>query len=337
MVANYPFCTIDPNVGVVNVPDDRLLAIAHVSQPEKLTPATMEFVDVAGLVRGAHQGEGLGNQFLSHIREVDVVVHVVRCFDDTDVTHVMGRVNPKDDVEIVETELLLKDRETIEKRMETTQRLLKTGDKKYRVELEILQAALDQVDRGEVLRLGSWPDDAWRLFNELRLLTAKPVIYAANVAEDDLEGESEGVARLREKAEAEGAEVVLFSAALEEEIARLEPTEAMAFLEDLGLEEPGLARLVRAAYRRLDVITFYTVKGPETRAWTIPRGTKAPQAAGRIHEDMERGFIRAETVDWKTFVEKGSLARIREEGLLRSEGKEYVVEDGDVVLFRFNV
>lgn len=336
-VANYPFCTIDPNVGVVPVPDHRLEAIARVTQPERLTPATLEFIDIAGLVKGAHRGEGLGNQFLSHVRQVDALIHVVRCFDDPDVVHVSGELNPARDIEIVEMELLLKDAETVQKRMEKTSRMLKTGEKRYQVEMEILERLAAMIDRGEPVRMAQWSEPERALINELSLLSAKPVIYAANLSEGDLAGDSPLLAEVRAVAERHRAAVVPFSAALEAEIAELDPQEAREFLADLGVDEPGLHRLIRAAYAQLDLITFYTVKGPETRAWPVPRGTLAPDAAGRIHEDMRRGFIRAEVIDWSDFVAAGSLAKAREAGQVRVEGKDYAIRDGDVVLFRFNV
>ena len=336
-VANYPFCTIDPNVGIVAVPDPRLERIAEVTKPERLTPAALEFVDVAGLVKGAHRGEGLGNQFLSHIREVDVIVHVVRCFEDPDITHVDGDVNPARDIGVVETELLLKDLETVERRIEKTGRLLKTGEKRYQLEMERLLKLKDLLERGESVRLARWDEEEKTLIAELSLLSAKPVIYAANVAEDDLAGESPLVASVRDLASVAGANVLVVSAAIESEVAELEPEEARAFLKELGVDEPGLNRLVRLVYEMLDMVTFYTVKGPETRAWAVPRGTRAPEAAGKIHQDMQRGFIRAEVIDWESFIRFGSLANAREQGALRSEGKEYVIQDGDVVLFRFNV
>ena len=336
-VANYPFCTIDPNVGVVPVPDKRLEAIARVTKPERLTPATLEFIDVAGLVKGAHRGEGLGNQFLGHIREVDVVVHVVRCFEDPDVTHVDGDVDPERDIGVVEAELILKDLETVEKRIEKTGRLVKTGEKRYVQEMEGLARLKSVLERGDSLRLGEWDKDERALISELSLLSAKPVIYAANVSEDDLAGDSPLVARVKAVAERSGASTLVISAALESEVAELPPEEAEAFLQELGVEEAGLSRLIRVAYEQLNLVTFYTVKGAETRAWAIPQGTLAPEAAGKIHQDMQRGFIRAEVIDWESFVNLGSLASAREQGRLRSEGKEYVIQDGDVVLFRFNV
>lgn len=336
-VANYPFCTIDPNVGIAAVPDPRLQKIAEVTKPERLTPATIEFVDVAGLVKGAHRGEGLGNQFLSHIREVDVIVHVVRCFEDPDITHVDGDVNPKRDIGVVETELMLKDLETVERRIEKTGRLLKTGEKRYQVEMERLMKLKELLERGQSLRLFQWDEEERALIEELSLLSAKPVIYAANVSEDDLAGESPMVADVKALAEESGASVLVICAAIESEVAELEPEEARAFLAEMGVSEPGLDRLVRLAYEKLDLVTFYTVKGTETRAWAVRRGTRAPEAAGKIHQDMQRGFIRAEVIDWESFVRLGSLANAREQGALRSEGKDYVIQDGDVVLFRFNV
>lgn len=336
-VANYPFCTIDPNVGVVGVPDERLERLASVTQPEKLTPATMQFIDIAGLVKGAHRGEGLGNQFLSHIREVDAVVHVVRCFDDPDVTHVEGSVDPVRDVQVVEAELLLKDRETVENRMAKTERMLKTGEKRYRKEMDSLEKLLAHIDRGDSVRHGDWTDEEAALIAELFLLSAKPVIFAANIAEEEMGGSSPAVAALEAFVAARGDRVVPFSAAYEAELAELDPEEAQAFLEEAGLEKPGLHRLIQAAFEQLGLISFYTVKGPETRAWAIPQGTPAPRAAGRIHDDMERGFIRAEVIPWDAFLGAGSLAKAREAGLVRLEGKEYLIQDGDVVLFRFNV
>ncbi len=336
-VASYPFCTIDPNVGVVGVPDERLEKLAAVTQPEKLTPATMQFIDIAGLVKGAHRGEGLGNQFLSHIREVDAVVHVVRCFNDPDIPHVAGDVDPVRDVEIVETELLLKDRETVENRTAKTERMLKTGEKRYRDEMNALRKLLDHIDRGVLVRHGEWTPEEAALIDELFLLTAKPMIYAANVSEKDVGGRSPAAEALEEFLAARGDRAVRFSAALEAEIAELDPEEAKAFLEEAGLEKPGLHRLIQAAFEQLGLISFYTVKGTETRAWAIPKGTTAPKAAGRIHADMERGFIRAEVVPWDAFIAAGSLAKAREAGIVRLEGKDYVIQDGDVVLFRFNV
>lgn len=336
-VASYPFCTIDPNVGVVGVPDERLERLASVTQPEKLTPATMQFIDIAGLVKGAHRGEGLGNQFLSHIREVDAVVHVVRCFEDPDVSHVDGSVDPVRDVQVVETELLLKDRETVENRMAKTERMLKTGEKRYREEMAVLEKLLARIDSGELVRHGDWSVEEASLIDELFLLTAKPVIYAANLGEDQLQEGASTVEALEAFLSGRGDRMVRFCAALEAEIAELEPEEAKAFLEEAGLEKPGLHRLIQAAFEQLGLISFYTVKGTETRAWAIPRGTPAPKAAGRIHADMERGFIRAEVIPWDAFVAAGSLAKARDAGLVRLEGKEYLIQDGDVVLFRFNV
>lgn len=336
-VANYPFCTIDPNVGVVSLPDRRLDLIAGVTRPERVTPATLEFVDVAGLVEGAHRGEGLGNQFLGHLRAVDGIVHVVRCFDDPDITHVSGSVDPTRDVAVVETELFLKDLDTVAKRIEKTERLLKTGEKRYRAELETLFALREALDGGTPVRRLELDPEGNALVAELSLLSAKPVIYAANVGEDDLGGESEAVGRLRELAAASGSEVVVFSAALEAEIAELEPDEAAAFLEEAGLAQPGLHRLIEAAYRQLGLITFYTVKGEETRAWPVEKGATAVEAARKIHEDIARGFIRAEVLHWERFVALGSFAKAREEGVVRLEGRDYVVQDGDVMLIRFNV
>jgi len=339
---NFPFCTIEPNIGVVAIPDPRLEAIAEVIQPEKLTPAVVQFVDIAGLVRGASTGEGLGNQFLAHIREVDAIVQVVRCFSDSNITHVEGSVDPVRDAKTVELELLLADMATVANRKEKTARMLKTGEERYRREmawLEELEALLDSGKPARMLRTTSQEHAQW--LSQLFLLTAKPVLYAANVDEDWLiADETEPLApleELRAYAREQGSEVVTVSARIEAELMEMDPEEAAAFQSELGISELSLGKLVTASYQLLDLLSFYTVKGPETRAWSIKRGTKAPQAAGKIHTDMEKGFIRAEVVSYKDLLQQGSFAAARDQGLVRSEGKDYEIADGDVVLFRFNV
>jgi GTP-binding protein YchF len=342
-VANYPFCTIEPNVGVAVLSDPRLDAIVRVIGPEEVVGAALQFVDIAGLVRGASQGEGLGNQFLGHIRQVDAVAHVVRCFEDDNVAHVTGAVDPLADIEIVETELMLADLQTVTKRVERLARDLKTGEARFKEEMEALQFIKDGLQRGKAARslVGRLPnvassEEEW-LWRELGLLTAKPVVYCANVAEDDLTGEGPAARQVEEFAAQQEAGYVAMSAQLEAELAELSRDEAEAFLEELGLFELGLFRLARAMYTQLGLITFYTVKGPQTRAWPLVAGTAAPQAAGMIHSDMERGFIRAEVVHWEELVSIGSFVRAREQGRVRVEGRDYLIQDGDVVLFRFNV
>ncbi len=335
--ANYPFCTIEPNVGVVSVPDQRLDRLTEIAQSAKTLPATIEFVDIAGLVAGASKGEGLGNQFLSHIREVDAIVHVIRCFDDENITHVAGSVDPARDIEIINTELLLKDIETMERRIERTQKMAKTGDKKMKEELAFLERLAAHLDEEKPARAFEVRKDDEPLMRSLFLLTSKPLLYAANVAEEDLSEGNQYVETLRKIAETEGSQVILVSAELEAQVIELEEEERKEFLEDLGIKEMGLGRLVRAAYALLGLITYFTSGPKESRAWTIKKGTKAPQAAGTIHTNFERGFIRAETIKFADIDKLGSEAAVREAGLMRSEGKEYVVEDGDVILFRFNV
>jgi len=324
---NYPFCTIEPNQGVVLIPDERLLAVAQVSHPKTLTGATIEFVDIAGLVKGASRGEGLGNQFLAHIREVDALAHVVRLFSNDDVAHSTGTVEPLRDVEVVDLELILADLETIGKRRERTERMLKTGEAKYREELDLLAKYEEALEQGNPLRRTALP-----AIPGLPLLSAKPVVYVLNTDEGQ-----EAPQEFLDWAAAEGAEVITVAADFERDLARLDPEEAKLFLEDAGMDKPALHRLVEAGVRLLNLITFYTVKGEETRAWLIPRGMTAPQAAGRIHSDMERGFIRAEVIPWDVLVREGSVAACREQGLQRIEGRDYVVQDGDVIFFRFNV
>ncbi len=338
--ANYPFCTIDPNVGVVTVPDPRLKLLGDFYQSRKITPAVIEFVDIAGLVKGASKGEGLGNQFLAAIREVDAIVHVVRCFEDGNVIHVDGSIDPVRDIETIELELVLADLEVLERRISKTARSA-MNDKDAKKELEILKKLQPILNEGrQAKEYTPENDDEAAFIDTLGLLSAKPVIYAANVGEDDLADDgasNEYVARVRAFAEAEGSEVFVISAKLEEEMSELEDEDRQMFLEDLGLTEGGLEKLIAASYRLLGLMSFLTAGEKETRAWTIRMGTKAPQAAGKIHSDFERGFIRAEVVNYQDLLNAGSYAAAKEKGQVRIEGKEYVMQDGDVVLFRFNV
>lgn len=336
--ANYPFCTIEPNVGVVPVPDARLTRLSEMYSPKKTTPATIEFVDIAGLVRGASRGEGLGNKFLSHIREVDAVVHVVRCFEDENVVHVDGSVDPARDMETINLELVFADLETVERRIDRTKKMMKSGDKRPGRELEILEAIRAALEAGRPARTVPVDEKDAPFVKGLFLLTTKPVVYVANVAEDALGAAPDAMAaRVYEAAAREGAEAMTVCAQLEEEVSALDPAEKAAFLAEMGVQESGLDQLVRACYRLLGLISFLTAGADEVRAWTIRRGWKAPQAAGVIHTDFERGFIRAEIVPYDTLVSLGSMAACREKGLVRSEGKDYVMQDGDVTLFRFNV
>ena len=336
--ANYPFCTIEPNVGVVPVPDARLTRLSEIYTPKKTTPATIEFVDIAGLVRGASRGEGLGNKFLSHIREVDAVVHVVRCFEDENVVHVDGSVDPVRDMETINLELVFADLETVERRIDRTKKMMKSGDKRPGRELEILEAIRAALEAGRPARTVPVDEEDAPFVKGLFLLTTKPVVYVANVAEDALGAAPDAMAaRVYEAAAREGAEAMTVCAQLEEEVSALDPAEKAAFLAEMGVQESGLDQLVRACYRLLGLISFLTAGADEVRAWTIRRGWKAPQAAGVIHTDFERGFIRAEIVPYDTLVSLGSMAACREKGLVRSEGKDYVMQDGDVTLFRFNV
>lgn len=337
--ANYPFCTIEPNVGVVDVPDSRLDALAKIYDPVKITPASIEFVDIAGLVRGASKGEGLGNKFLSNIREVDAVVHVVRCFESTDIIHVDGSVDPARDVETINLELALSDMEVLDRRIDKTRKMLK-ADKKYQDELDFFLRVRQALDEGKSARSVECSEDEKKLLDSACLLTAKRVIYAANLSEDDFAAGCESnpnLAVVRRIAEEEGSEVLPICAELEAQISGMDGEDKMMFLSELGLEESGLDRLIRSCYHLLGLISFLTAGQPEVRAWTITRGTKAPQAAGKIHSDIERGFIRAEVISFENLIEVGSLAAAREKGMIRSEGKEYVMQDGDVVHFLFNV
>lgn len=337
--ANYPFCTIEPNVGIVNVPDERLDRLAEMYNPKKLTPAFIEFVDIAGLVKGASKGEGLGNKFLSHIREVDAIVHVVRCFEDANITHVDGSVDPIRDIETINLELIFSDVEMIERRIDRTKKAMK-GDKTLAVELELLEKVKAVLEDGKPARSIDYTDDEKAIMKEIALISMKPVIYAANVAEDDFSKgieNNEFVNKVKAFAAEENSEVMPVSARIEEEISQLDGDEKAMFLEELGMSESGLDRLIKASYKLLGLISYLTAGEPEVRAWTITNGTKAPQAAGKIHSDFERGFIRAEVVAYTDLMACGSMTAAKEKGLVRSEGKEYVMKDGDIVLFRFNV
>ncbi len=337
--ANFPFCTIEPNVGVITVPDPRLNKLQELIQPKSLVPTTIEFVDIAGLVKGASKGEGLGNQFLGNIRETDAVIHVVRCFDDDNIVHVHGGVDPIRDKEIIDTELLFKDLEGLEKRLDKQRRAAKSGDKAAQKLVSMLDRLKTHIEQGIAVRMFECVDEEERsMLQELQLLTAKPVLYACNVSQKDVLSGNAYVEKIRAIAAQEEAEVVVICAGIEAEIAELESLEDRAeFLADLGLEESGLNRLIRSAYKLLDLVTYFTAGVKEVRAWTIRRGTKAPQAAGVIHSDFEKGFIRAEVIPYATFFALGSEAACKEAGKLQVEGKEYVVQDGDVMHFRFNV
>ncbi|MDQ2832423.1 MAG: redox-regulated ATPase YchF [Acidobacteriota bacterium] len=336
--ANYPFCTIDPNTGVVTVPDERLDKIAELIQPKSLVPTTMEFIDIAGLVEGASKGEGLGNQFLGHIRATDAVCHVVRCFDDAEVVHVAGGVNPLHDIDIINTELLLADLDTVEKRNTKVERAAKaTSDGKVKAEHAMLQKLLSVLNAGKPARTAELTDDERAISRELFLITAKPQLYVANVDEAALIEGNAYTAAVEKRAAEEGSQVVRICGSLESEIAQLEPSERDEFLRDMGLSEPGLNRLIHSAYRLLDLITYFTAGVQEVRAWTIRRGTKAPGAAGVIHSDFEKGFIKADCYASADLFALGTEQAVKEKGLLRSEGKEYIVKDGDILFFKFNV
>jgi len=337
--ANYPFCTIEPNVGVVDVPDGRLQVLAGMVNPERIVPASVKFVDIAGLVRGASQGEGLGNKFLAHIREVDAIAHVVRCFVDSDVTHVEGGVDPLRDIETINLELVLADLESIERRLERTQKAAKGGDAKAGAEAALLIRLQEAFNQGHPARSLTFNEEEQAVLKQLHLLTAKPVLYVANVGENEIAQAADLslVRQVADFAEREGSDWLPISARIEAELAELPPEERAAFLQDLGLAESGLHRLIRIGFHLLGLMTFFTAGPMEVRAWTIRQGTRAPQAAGEIHTDFERGFIRAEVVSYKDLVSSGSQQAAREKGLVRLEGKDYVMQDGDVVHFRFNV
>lgn len=337
--ANYPFCTIEPNVGIVAVPDERLSVLTDIYKAKKTVPATIEFFDIAGLVKGASDGEGLGNKFLGHIREVSAIVHMVRCFEDSNVVHVDGKLDPLSDIEVINTELILSDMEVLDRRIQKTTKNLK-GDKSLQKELDILNRVSDHLAQGSSARTMDLDGDEQEFVKSLDLLSYKPVIYAANVAEEDAACDgNELVDKVRELAAGEGSGVIVVSAKVEAELSELDDEEKAMFLEEMGIKESGLDKLVKASYSLLDLISFLTAGEPEVRAWTIKRGTKAPQAAGKIHTDFEKGFIRAETIAYDTLMSQceGSLSLAKEKGLLRSEGKEYVVKDGDVMHFLFNV
>ncbi len=337
---NYPFCTIEPNTGVVLVPDHRLDVLAEMYHPKKVTPTTIEFVDIAGLVKGASRGEGLGNKFLSHIREVDAIVHVVRCFDDDNIIHVDGSVDPARDIDTINLELIFADMETVQKRKDKADKSFRGGDKKAGAEAELAQRLFAHLESGKPARTLDCTDDEKQIMQSWFLLTAKPVIYAANISEDDLgkdENQIPYVQKVRAVAAEENAGVIVISAAIEQDIASMGPDEKKEFLDELGIGQSGLDRLITASYELLGLISFLTAGEDECRAWTIKKGTKAPQAAGKIHTDFEKGFIRAEIVPFETLAELGSMNACKEKGLVRSEGKDYVMKDGDITLFRFNV
>lgn len=333
-VSNYPFCTIDPNIGVVMVPDERLDKLTALFQSKKKVPTTIEFYDIAGLVKGASQGEGLGNQFLAHIREADAIAHVVRCFQSDEIIHVAGSVDPKRDIEIIDLELILSDLAKVEKRMDNLKSKAKSGDKKLAKELEFLEKLRPHLQAGKPARLAPQLEGEDDFYKELCLLTKKPVLYVANVDESGSEKE---VAVVRQIAAAEGAQVITISSKLEAELAELTEEEARTYLQELGIKESALGQLIRSGYELLNLITFFTTGEDESRAWTVEKGTRAPQAAGKIHSDMERGFIAAEVVSYDEMIAAGSYQGVKEKGALRTEGKEYVIRDGDIVIIRFNV
>ena len=337
---NYPFCTIEPNTGVVMVPDPRLNVLADMYHPKKVTPTTIEFVDIAGLVKGASRGEGLGNKFLSHIREVDAIVHVVRCFEDDNIIHVDGSVDPARDIETINLELIFADMETVSRRKDKALKNFRGGDKKCGLEEELAEKVYAHLESGKPARTFDFNEKEKEIADGWFLLTTKPVIYAANIAEEDLGKNADDIPFVKDVekiAAEENAEIIVISAAIEEELAQMSPEDRELFLEELGIGESGLDRLITACYRLLGLISFLTVGEDECRAWTIKNGTKAPQAAGKIHTDFEKGFIRAEVVPYETLVENGSMAACKEKGLVRSEGKDYIMKDGDITLFRFNV
>ena len=336
--ANYAFCTIEPNVGTVAVPDERLDKLAEMYTPDKITPAIVEFVDIAGLLKGASKGEGLGNKFLSHIRDVDAIVHVVRCFENDDIMHVDGSIDPARDIETINLELIFSDIEMLERRMDKVRKLTKS-DKKYQIEFELCERVLNDMSIGIPARAMQFTPEEYDLIKQSMLLSLKPVLYAANVSEEDLSAvdSNEFVSVVNHIASAEGSEVISICGKIEEEISELDDDEKAEFLSALGLEASGLDRLIKASYKLLGLMSFLTAGQPEVRAWTIKIGTKAPQAAGKIHSDIERGFIRAETVSFDDLIACGAYNAAKEKGLVRSEGKEYVMKDGDIVLFRFNV
>ncbi len=337
--ANYPFCTIEPNIGVVAVPDERLEKLAKIYNSERIVPTAIEFCDIAGLVKGASTGEGLGNKFLSHIREVDAIAHVVRCFENPDIVHVDGSIDPIRDIEIISLELMLSDIELLQRRLEKTERAAK-GDKSLVQEVKLIKEVLDTLEEGKSIRTLDLSSEELEIIKSFNLLSSKPIIYVANISEEDLvndEGSNDYVEKVREFAATENAEVITVSAEIEEEISQLEDEEKIEFLKDLGLEKSGLDKLIQASYKLLGLISFLTAGPMESRAWTIKKGTPAPEAAGKIHSDIERGFIRAEVISFDDLMTSGSVVAAKEKGLVRIEGKDYIMKDGDVVLFRFNV
>ena len=335
--ANYPFCTIEPNVGVVPVPDERLDNLAKVYNPQKVTHAVIEFVDIAGLVKGASKGEGLGNKFLSHIRETDAICQVVRCFEDSNIIHVGGSINPVRDIETINLELVFADLETVEKRIDRASKLIK-GDKKYQLEFDTWKKVRDALQNGKPARSLEYTDEELEIVRDGFLLTMKPILYVANVSEDQLLDENDAnVNSVKEYAKQDKAEVIKLCVKIEEELSSLDGNDKKEMLEALGLEESGLDKVIKASYDLLGLMSFLTAGEPEVRAWTIKKGTKAPQAAGKIHSDIERGFIRAEIVSYDDLMREGSMTAAKEKGLVRSEGKEYIMQDGDIVLFKFNV
>ncbi len=336
--ANYPFCTIEPNIGVVAVPDERLEKLSKIYPSEKVVPTAIEFCDIAGLVKGASTGEGLGNKFLSHIREVDAIVHVVRCFENPDIVHVDGDIDPIRDIEIINLELTLSDIELLQRRLEKTEKAAK-GDKGLVKEVNLIKEALETLENGNSVRNLELSDEELLIMKSFNLLSSKPIIYVANISEDDLvdDDSNEYVNKVREFASKEDAEVITISAEIEEEISQLDDEEKIEFLKDLGLEKSGLDKLIQASYKLLGLVSFLTVGPMEARAWTIKQGTPAPQAAGKIHSDIERGFIRAEVISYEDLMACGNMVTAKEKGLVRIEGKDYIMKDGDVVLFRFNV
>ncbi len=338
--ANYPFCTIEPNVGIVSVPDSRMDYLAKIHNPKKFTPATIEFVDIAGLVKGASRGEGLGNKFLSHIRECDAIVEVVRCFEDSNITHVDGSIDPVRDVETINFELIFADIETIQKRRQKSEKMIKTGDKKYAQEVAVMDRLLAALEAGKPANTVELSEEEKSIVHDLFLLTSKPMIYVGNIAEDEIGRDEELplVKKLKDYTASTGAEMLTISARVEEELSGLEEEEKQLFMEELGIKESGLARLIKKSYELLGLISFLTAGPDEVRAWTITKGTKAPQAAGKIHTDFERGFIKAEVIAFDELKAlDGDMVKAKEKGLIRQEGKEYVMKDGDVVFFKFNV
>lgn len=335
--ANYPFCTIEPNIGIAIVPDTRIDKLAEMYQPDKITNAIIEFVDIAGLVKGASKGEGLGNKFLSHIREVDAIVHVVRCFDDDNIVHVDGNVSVERDIETIRLELIFSDLESIDKKMQKCEKQARANDKSAKFALEVANKVKACLEKNLDARTCELSEDELATLQDCPLLTMKPVIFAANVAENEVNSENDNVKKLKEIANSQKSEVIVVSAKIEQEISELSPEEKVEFLSELGMEQSGLDKLIKASYSLLGLISYLTAGKPEVRAWTITDGTKAPQAAGKIHTDFERGFIRAEIVNFNDLMSSGSLTSAKEKGLVRSEGKEYIVKDGDIILFRFNV